>query len=181
MKERRKKALFLSAVMMALLLFSLAGYMFGPERTRPSRFLVFSIVPGNSGPEFAQPYVTRRVCVDRPTDGVATSTLNRPGYLDGGELVGAPVVAVDPDGDPLASYLGLEDEGSNYFFFDYSTSTGQLFVSDAGADDYVGLDADKIYPVIVTAADRRGKWDKIEVGVYLDSAIPAPSGDGLCP
>ena len=93
----------------------------------------------------------------------------------------APVVAVDPDGDPLASYLGLEDEGSNYFFFDYSTSTGQLFVSDAGADDYVGLDADQIYPVIVTAADRRGKWDKIEVGVYLDSATPAPSGDGLCP
>ena len=77
---------------------------------------------------------------------------------------------------PSPPNLGLEDEGSNYFFFDYSTSTGQLFVSDAGADDYVGLDADQIYPVIVTAADRRGKWDKIEAGVYLDSATPAPSG-----
>ena len=82
---------------------------------------------------------------------------------------------------PSPPNLGLEDEGSNYFFFGYSTSPGQLFVSDAGADDYVGLDADQIYPVIVTAADRRGKWDKIEVGVYLDSATPAPSGDGLCP
>ena len=69
--------------------------------------------------------------------------------------------------------MGLEDENRDYMFFDYSTSTGQLFVNDAGGDDRLGLDADKIYPVIVTASDRRGGWDKIEVGVYLDSASAA--------
>ena len=181
MKERRQKKLFLLVLVMGLLLFSLAGYMFGPERTRPSRFLVSSIVPGNSGPEFAAPYVTRRVCVDRVHDGIATSTENRAGYLDGGELVGAPVVAVDPDGDPLSSYLGLEDEDRNFMFFDYSTSTGQLFVSDAGADDRLGLDADQVYPVVVTTADGRGKWDAITVGIWLDSSTASPSGDGRCP
>ena len=113
--------------------------------------------------------------------GGGTSTLNRPGYLSGGELVGAPVLAMDPDGDPLSSYLGLEDEDRNFMFFDYSTSTGQLFVSDAGADDRLGLDADQVYPVVVTTADGRGKWDAITVGIWLDSSTAAAGGDGRCP
>ena len=181
MKSQRLESWVLVAFALGLLLLILAGYMFAPERVRPSRFLRPTFVEGNAGPEFAQPYTTRRVCVDRVRDGIATSTLNRPGYLSGAELVGAPVVAMDPDGDPLASYLGIEDEGSNYFFFDYSTSTGQIVVSAAGADDRLGLDSDQVYPLVLTVADGRGKWDKIEVGVYLDSASAAPSGDGRCP
>ena len=82
---------------------------------------------------------------------------------------------------PLSSYLGLEDEGIFYFYFRYSTSSGQIFVSAAGADDRLGLDADQVYPLVLTVADGRGKWDKIEVGVYLDSATGSPSGDGKCP
>ena len=148
----------------------------------PSRFLQPTVVRGNaSGPQFDAPYTTRRICVDHIHDGIATSTLNRAAYLSGGELVGAPVAATDPDGDGLASYLGLEDDGQDFMFFDYATSSGQLFVSAAGADDRLGLDADQVYPVIVTAADGRGKWDAITVGVWIDSSTPSPSGDGLCP
>ena len=153
-----------------------------PERTSPSRFLQPTVVRGNSsGPEFDAPYTTRRICVDRIHDGIATSTVNRAGYLDGGELVGAPVTATDPDGDDLSSYLGLEDDGSNFMFFDYVTSSGQLFVSSAGADDRLGLDADQVYSIVVTAADGRGKWDAVTVGIWLDSSTPSPSGDGVCP
>ena len=164
-----------------LFLFVMVVYVFGPERERASRFLRPTFVSGNSGPEYSAPYTTRRVCVDRVHDGIATSTLNRPGYLSGGELVGAPVLAMDRDGDPLSSYLGLEDEGIFYFYFRYATSSGQIFVSAAGADDRLGLDADQVYPLVLTVADGRGKWDKIEVGVYLDSATGSPSGDGKCP
>ena len=109
-------------------------------------------------------------------------TENRAGYLNGGELVGAfPLTATDSDGDTLASYLGIEDEDRNFMFFDYTTSSGQLFVSAAGADDRLGLDADQVYPVVVTTADGRGKWDAITVGIWLDSSTASPSGDGRCP
>ena len=169
------------ALAMGLMLFVLVVYVWGPERERASRFLRPTFVSGNSGPEFAAPYVTRRVCVDRVHDGIATSTLNRAGYLDGGELVGVPETATDPDGDTLASYLGIEDEDRNFMFFDYATSSGQLFVSAAGADDRLGLDADQVYPVVVTTADGRGKWDAITVGIWLDSSTASPGGDGRCP
>ena len=181
MKSTRSDSWLPLAGMALLFLFVMAVYIWGPEPELASRFLRSNVVSGNSGPEFAAPYVTRRVCVDRVHDGIATSTENRAGYLDGGELVGAPVVAVDPDGDPLSSYLGLEDEDRNFMFFDYSTSTGQLFVSDAGADDRLGLDADQVYPVVVTTADGRGKWDAITVGIWLDSSTAAAGGDGRCP
>ena len=90
-------------------------------------------------------------------------------------------MAMDPDGDPLASYLGLEDEGIFYFYFRYATSSAQLFVSAAGTDDRLGLDADQVYPVVVTTADGRGKWDAITVGIWLDSSTAAAGGDGRCP
>ena len=165
-----------------LALFAIVVYFWGPEPELASRFLQSNVsnVTGNSGPEFAAPYVTRRVCVDRVHDGIATSTLNRAGYLNGGELVGVPETATDPDGDTLASYLGLKDEDRNFMFFDYATSSGQLFVSAAGADDRLGLDADQVYPVVVTTADGRGKWDAITVGIWLDSSTPSPGGDGRC-
>ena len=169
-------------VLLALLtLFTLVVSIWGPETELASRFLQSNVVTGNSGPEFAAPYVTRRVCVDRVHDGIATSTLNRAGYLNGGELVGVPETATDPDGDTLASYLGIEDEDRNFMFFDYVTSSGQLFVSAAGADDRLGLDADQVYPVVVTTADGRGKWDAITVGIWLDSSTASPGGDGRCP
>ena len=104
---KRSKAFDPLVAIALLTLFSLAAIIWGPEPELASRFLrsnLSDVVSGNnSGPKFAAPYVTRRVCVDRVHDGIATSTENRAGYLDGGELVGAPVVAVDPDGDPLAS------------------------------------------------------------------------------
>ena len=181
MKSKRSESWVPAALAGGLALFVLTISLFGQERESASRFLRPTFVSGNSGPEFAAPYVTRRVCVDRVHDGIATSTLNRAGYLDGGELVGVPVTATDPDGDTLASYLGIEDEDRNFMFFDYATSSGQLFVSAAGADDRLGLDADQVYPVVVTTADGRGKWDAITVGIWLDSSTASPSGDGRCP
>ena len=68
-----------AAVAGGLALFVLTISLFGPERERASRFLRPTFVSGNSGPEFAAPYTTRRVCVDRVHDGIATSTLNRAG------------------------------------------------------------------------------------------------------
>ena len=181
MKSKRSASWVPAALAGGLALFVLPISLFGPERARASRFLRPTFVSGNSGPEFAAPYVTRRVCVDRVHDGIATSTLNRAGYLDDGELVGVPVTATDPDGDTLAAYLGIEDEDRNFMFFDYATSSGQLFVSAAGADDRLGLDADQVYPVVVTTADGRGKWDAITVGIWLDSSTASPGGDGRCP
>ena len=181
MKSKRSESWIPFAGMALLFLFVMAVYVWGPEREVATRFLRSTLVPGNSGPEFAAPYVTRRDCVDRVHDGIATSTENRAGYLDGGELVGVPETATDPDGDTLASYLGIEDEDRNFMFFDYATSSGQLFVSAAGADDRLGLDADQVYPVVVTTADGRGKWDAITVGIWLDSSTASPSGDGRCP
>ena len=181
MRSKRSESFDPLAAIALLCLFAKVVYVWGPEPELASRFLRSTLVPGNSGPEFAAPYVTRRVCVDRVHDGIATSTLNRAGYLDGGELVGAPVTATDPDGDTLASYLGIEDEDRNFMFFDYATSSGQLFVSAAGADARLGLDADQVYPVVVTTADGRGKWDAITVGIWLDSSTASPGGDGRCP
>ena len=181
MRSKRSKAVEPLVAIGVLGLFTMAVLIWGPEREIESRFLRSNVVSGNSGPEFAAPYVTRRVCVDRVHDGIATSTLNRAGYLNGGELVGVPETATDPDGDTLASYLGIEDEDRNFMFFDYTTSSGQLFVSAAGADDRLGLDADQVYPVVVTTADGRGKWDAITVGIWLDSSTASPSGDGRCP
>ena len=159
---------------------ALVWYVFASPR--PSDFLTTGAIEfGNAAPRFAVPYETRRICVDRVHDGIATSTLNRAGYLDGGEAVGVPVTATDPDGDPLAYYLGLEDENRNYMFFDYTTSTGQIWVSGAGATDRLGLDADQVYPVVATTADGRGGWHMVEVGVFLDSATRSPSSDGVCP
>ena len=129
--SKRSQSEFPLVLMALLTLFTLVVSIWGPETELASRFLQSNVVTGNSGPEFASPYVTRRVCVDRVHDGIATSTLNRAGYLNGGELVGVPETATDPDGDTLASYLGIEDEDRNFMFFDYATSSGQLFVSAA--------------------------------------------------
>ena len=89
MKSKRSESWVPAALAGGLALFVLTISLFGQERESASRFLRPTFVSGNSGPEFAAPYVTRRVCVDRVHDGIATSTLNRAGYLDGGELVGA--------------------------------------------------------------------------------------------
>ena len=100
-----------------LFLFVMVVYVFGPERESASRFLRPTFVSGNSGPEYSAPYTTRRVCVDRVHDGIATSTLNRPGYLSGGELVGAPVLAMDPDGAPPQLLSGARGRGNLLLLF----------------------------------------------------------------
>ncbi len=179
MKSTRTETLFGLAALGVLVLFLLAGYMFAPERVRPSRFLRPTFVEGNSPLRFDAPIAARRIFVDRPHVEVATST-NRAGYLSGGEFVGRPVQATDPDDADLSYFVGLEDPDDDFWFFDVSPS-GQLHVSPAGGNDRLGLTDDRVYRLVVTAADQKGGWDAVTVGVYLDSASAAPLGDGVCP
>ena len=110
---------------------------------RPSRFLRPTFVEGNSPPRLDAPIAARRIFVDRPHVEVATST-NRAGYLSGGEFVGRPVQATDPDDADLSYFVGLEDPDYDFWFFDVSPS-GQLHVSPAGGNDRLGLTDDRVY------------------------------------
>ena len=72
MKSTRTETLFGLAALGVLVLFLLAGYMFAPERVRPSRFLRPTFVEGNSPPRFDAPIAARRIFVDRSHVEVAT-------------------------------------------------------------------------------------------------------------
>ena len=98
---------------------------------------------------------------------------------DGGETVADPIMATDPDGDPVFHSLARAGDSRDYAFFDISTSTGALTVSSIGADDDVGLGIG-LYDLGVVASD--GGPVRGEVGVTIQvKARTAPLGDGVCP
>ena len=67
------------------------------------------------------------------------------------------MTATDDDvGDTLEYKLGLNDPLSHYLLLEVATSTGQLTVSDVGANDTSGLDADQAYLVVLTVQDGEG-------------------------
>ena len=91
------------------------------------------------------------------------------------------MTATDADaGDTLEYKLGLNDPLKHYPLFEVAT-TGQLTVSVGGANDTSGLDADQVYPVVLTVMDGVGWLDSVIVAVQLDTTNESPSGDGLCP
>ena len=97
----------------------------------------------------------------------------------GGETVADPIMATDPDGDPVFHSLARAGDSRDYAFFDISTSTGALTVSSIGADDDVGLGIG-LYDLGVVASD--GGPVRGEVGVTIQvKARTAPLGDGVCP
>ena len=101
--------------------------------------------------------------------------------FDGGERVGEPVTATDPNGGAVSHSLARAGAGDSlgYAFFDISTSTGQLSVSPVGADDDTGLGIG-LYSFRVVGDD--GGSVQGEVGVTVQVAKrAAPAGDGLCP
>ena len=145
----------------------------GADGTELKRYMVDVLEPLtlNSPPDFGADYTGRLVCVDDATD--------RGTYLDGGETVGAALTATDSDGDGVAYALGVDDH-QHYLFFSVNSS-GQLSVNEAGANDTSGLDADRVYPLVLTATDGNGGSDRIIVAVQLDTANEATGDDGVCP
>ena len=124
-------------------------------------------------------YTTRRVCVDTPFAEADTAATNRARYLSSDEKVGAAVTATDANSDTVSYDLGIEDPNDYYLFFEVD-SLGQITVNDGGANDHSGLDADRVYPVVLTASDGNGGLDRVTVAVQLDAATESPSDDGLC-
>ena len=127
-----------------------------PDDPRPT------VVP----PQTTEPYVAIRVCVDAAN--------NRANYLDGGELAGAPLDATDfgLTGSILDAFLTEATPGSAYLYYFGSQVTAgdvQLSITDAGAGDTLGLDADRVYPVQVTATTDNGTpYDANYAGIDID-------------
>ena len=132
----------------------------------------------NRAPSFGSAYTTRRLCVDRAYSSGDTAEVNRAGYLSGLEYAGQAVTATDADTDTLSYSLGIGDPNYFYLFFEV-TAAGELRVLASGAADHSGLDADAVYPIVLTASDGRGGTDQIAVGVWLDAGTVS-SGDGAC-
>ena len=132
-------------------------------------------------------YSIRRVCVDSAVH-----------YLSGGELVGD---AFDGDAFGLSGTIRqvqLADtapENRYRYFFAHSLTAGdvQLRITDVGA---IGLDANQVYPVRLTATDNRlvvaddpdtdedeaviGVTAHLDVGVWVDVSTLSPGDDGQC-
>ncbi len=85
----------------------------------------------------------------------------------GGENVGLPLTATDPDEDTLAYSLTGEDADS----FDLNAATGQLTTREGAAYDY---EAKSTYAVTVTAEDPEGASASIAVTVSLTDVDETP-------
>ena len=143
-------------------------------------FFVLSIAPyllDGAAAERAAPRfggvldVTRVVCPDNATTSMRL-------LFDGGETVGEPITATDPNGDPVYHSLARLGDSPSFAFFDIATSTGALTVSPIGADDDVGLDVG-LHHLRVVADD--GGLVRGEVGVTVQVVKrAAPAGDGVC-
>ena len=122
-------------------------------------------------------YTSRRVCVD--------DQASRAAYLTGGENVEAAFdsTAFGLSGDVASVIVGDVEAGNDFrYYFGAAIASGdvQLTVSDTGAADSLGLDADRVYPVRVTATDGTGETAFLDVGVWLDTTTLSPNDDGLC-
>ena len=122
-------------------------------------------------------YTARRVCVD--------DQASRAAYLTGGENVGAAFDSTDfgLSGDVASVIVGDVEAGNDFrYYFGAAIPSGdvQLTVSDTGAADSLGLDADRVYPVRVTATGGTGGTAFLDVGVWLDTTTLSPNDDGLC-
>ena len=133
-------------------------YLVDIHRDPPKR----PVVP----PQSTEPYITMRVCVDAAN--------SRENYLDGGEYVGDALDATDFGlaGSILDAFLSEASPGNTYLYFFASEITGgdvQLSITDAGAGDTLGLDADRVYPVQVTATTDNGTpYDANYAGIDVD-------------
>ena len=116
--------------------------------------------PVNAPPEFGASSATRSM--DETVGGGAAGTAVN---------VGAPVTAVDPDGDVIEySLLGTDRDK-----FDIDRNTGQL-LSRAG--ERYDHEEKSSYEVRVSASDGEGGTDTIEVAISINNVSEAPEAPG---
>ena len=116
--------------------------------------------PVNAPPEFGGSSATRSM--DETVGGGAAGTAVK---------VGAPVTAVDPDGDVIEySLLGTDRDK-----FDIDRNTGQL-LSRAG--ERYDHEEKSSYEVRVSASDGEGGTDTIEVAISINNVSEAPEAPG---
>ena len=165
----------------------------GDEGEELNRYLVdvhTKPTPVPAAPPPDAGYNIRRVCVDA-TDN----------YLSGGEFAGGTFDANAFGLEGTIQKVELDDtapENHYQYFFSYTVSGGgvQLLITDAGASG-LGLDADQVYPVRLTATDDTvvvpddpdtteideeeiGTTAHLDVGVWVDSSTLSPNDDGQC-
>ena len=116
--------------------------------------------PVNAPPEFGGSSATRSM--DETVGGGVAGTEVK---------VGAPVTAVDPDGDAIEySLLGTDRDK-----FDIDRNTGQL-LSRAG--ERYDHEEKSSYEVRVSASDGEGGTDTIEVAISINNVSEAPEAPG---
>ena len=116
--------------------------------------------PVNAPPEFGGSSATRSM--DETVGGGAAGTAVK---------VGAPVTAVDPDGDVIEYGLLGTDRDK----FDIDRNTGQL-LSRAG--ERYDHEEKSSYEVRVSASDGEGGTDTIEVAISINNVSEAPEAPG---
>ena len=116
--------------------------------------------PVNAPPEFGGSSATRSM--DETVGGGAAGTAVK---------VGAPVTAVDPDGDAIEYSLSGTDRDK----FDIDRNTGQL-LSRAG--ERYDHEEKSSYEVRVSASDGEGGTDTIEVAISINNVSEAPEAPG---
>ncbi len=116
--------------------------------------------PVNAPPEFGGSSATRSM--DETVGGGAAGTAVK---------VGAPVTAVDPDGDVIEYSLSGTDRDK----FDIDRNTGQL-LSRAG--ERYDHEEKSSYEVRVSASDGEGGTDTIEVAISINNVSEAPEAPG---
>ena len=159
-----------------------------------NRYLVDIQARPTPGPAASLPagYNIRQVCVDS-----ADHQIN---YLSGGEQGGDSFDGADFGLAGTIQSVQLADtaqENHYLYFFAYSLSAGevQLRITDVGASA-IGLDADQVYPVRLTATDNTivvaddpntpedeeevGVTAHLDVGVWLDTSTLSPNDNGRC-
>ena len=94
-----------------------------------------------------------------PTFTEGESTARSVAEQSAGEtLVGLPISAIDPDGDPLTYSLG----GYDAAYFGLYTHSGQLYVRGR-----LDLEIQPTYELVIAVTDGKGGWDSIVVTVAL--------------
>ena len=84
----------------------------------------------------------------------------------GGTHVGAPVAAVDPNGDQLF----YDISGDHVTLFDFASASGQISVAVGAELDYETQDS---YQFVVEAKDPSGNVDSIAVTIELTNEVEA--------
>ena len=133
-----------------------------------------NIPPSFSAENGSVDYLVRRVCVDNNS--------SRDLYFDGGENVGAAVAASDAGqvGATLTYSLAPAGDSQDFALFNIGSGTGQITVSEAGADDHSGLDDTRLFTLTVVAEDDAGASASTHVTVQVVKNPTSTGGDGSC-